>query len=164
MSTNYIIIKQNFFGKEILRYPGILLNRTSTAITIEAYFQREKILIHNVYINPGDRFVEKYFTTRWFNIFEIHDKNNDKIKCWYCNISTPAIITKSSIRYQDLALDLLVYPDGEQIILDEDEYNELELPINFQRNTNFAKDFLQIKFQFLYKNKIHKDNILNKFT
>jgi len=108
MSTNYIIIKQNFFGKEILRYPGILLNRTSTAITIEAYFQREKILIHNVYINPGDRFVEK--------------------------------------------------------ILDEDEYNELELPINFQRNTNFAKDFLQIKFQFLYKNKIHKGNILNKFT
>ncbi len=32
------------------------------------------------------------------------------------------------LSYIDLALDLLVYPDGKQLILDEDEFNELLLP------------------------------------
>ena len=31
----------------------------------------------------------------------------------------------SQIRYVDLALDLLVFPDGRQLVLDEDEFEAL---------------------------------------
>jgi protein associated with RNAse G/E len=63
----------------------------------------------------------------WFNIYEIHDRDTDEIKCWYCNVTRPAEIGHDSIAYDDLALDLLVYPDGRQLVLDEDEFLSLNL-------------------------------------
>jgi protein associated with RNAse G/E len=36
------------------------------------------------------------------------------------------------LEYIDLALDLLVFPDGSQRVLDEDEFNALDIPAEFR--------------------------------
>ncbi len=53
---------------------------------------------------------------------------SEVIKGWYCNVCYPPEIVDGEIRYVDLALDLLVYPDGTQQVLDEDEFESLNLP------------------------------------
>ena len=49
------------------------------------------------------------------------------LKAWYCNVTYPTIFEDGVIIYIDLALDLLVYADGRHLVLDEDEFLELNL-------------------------------------
>jgi predicted RNA-binding protein associated with RNAse of E/G family len=48
-------------------------------------------------------------------------------KGWYCNITRPARLSATEIWADDLALDVFVHPNGEQLVLDEDEFAELGL-------------------------------------
>jgi hypothetical protein len=122
-----IVIKQNPAREETWRYPGTVLKRFDDGILIEAFFNRPDKPFHGVLLAEGDRFVERYYTNRWYNIFEIHDKKTDRLKAWYCNVTYPTIIQDGLVLYVDLALDLLVYADGRHLILDEDEFLELQL-------------------------------------
>jgi protein associated with RNAse G/E len=81
-----------------------------------------------ILIRTGDRFMETYFTDRWYNIFEIHDREDDRLKGWYCNIGRPAVWEEdATLSYIDLALDLWVAPDGSQTVVDEEEFLALDL-------------------------------------
>jgi len=79
-------------------------------------------------IKHSDRFVETYYTERWFNFFEIHDHDDRVLKGWYCTVARPAVMESDTvISYLDLALDLWVAPDGTQTVLDEDKVAALDL-------------------------------------
>jgi len=119
------VIKLNLAGVETWRYSGHVLKRAPSSLLIEAEFNREDVLFQGVMLKRGDPFVEIYYSDRWYNIFEIHDRDNGEIKGWYCNVTRPAELTQSEIRFVDLALDLFVYPDGRQLVLDEDEFDQL---------------------------------------
>ena len=121
------IIKLNTFHEETWRYDGLVLEQDEHSVLIEARFNRSDFLFHDVLLRENDRFVERYYADRWYNIFAIHDKDDDRIKGWYCNVTYPAEITTEKVTYVDLALDLLAYPDGHYLILDEDEFAELDL-------------------------------------
>ena len=126
------VIKLNTQGHETWRYTGRLLERRAGVVVLEALFNRPDISFHGILLGQGDRFIESYYTDRWYNIFEIHDRHDDHLKGWYCNVTLPASIEESTapegacmVSYVDLALDLLVYPDGRQLVLDEDEFADL---------------------------------------
>ena len=119
------IIKQNPAGEETWRYPGSILKRDEKSLVIEAFFDREDLDFHGMCLCHGDRFVETYFFERWYNIFEIHDRTDDRLKGWYCNVCSPAVEKDGLLMYRDLALDLLVFPNGSQLVLDEDEFAAL---------------------------------------
>lgn len=119
--------KKNPAGQVTYEYEGKLLDRGETSITLEAWFDRADMPFMDVVFKTGDRFVETYYTDRWYNIFVIHDRDDQKIKGWYCNIGMPAQIEDSVISYVDLALDLWVSADGVQTVLDEDEFEQLQL-------------------------------------
>ncbi|MDX1435203.1 MAG: DUF402 domain-containing protein [Anaerolineales bacterium] len=121
------VIKKDLEGNETWRYSGRLLDRSSDEITIEALFNRADTPFHEISLLRGDRFVEIYYSNRWYNIYAIHDREDGHIKGWYCNVSYPAEIGEDHISFVDLALDLLVYPDGRQLVLDEDEFAALPL-------------------------------------
>lgn len=141
------VIKLNHFGQETWRYKGRVLKQTQSLIILEAFFDRDETLVGDMILLRGDRFLEFYYNNRWYNIFEVHDQNDDHIKGWYCNISHPAIFSSKSVTYQDLALDLLVYPDGQQAVLDEDEFEALPLtPIDRIKARESLKE-LQLLFQ-----------------
>lgn len=116
------ILKCNPAGELMFRYEGKVVDRSANSILIEANFGLEARSLVDIQLNKGDRFLETYYTDRWFNIYEIHDKTDDHLKAWYSNVASPVEIGQDQIVFRDFALDLLVYPDGRQLILDEDEF------------------------------------------
>jgi len=119
--------KKNPAGEVTYEYEGVLLNRDGNSIKLEALFDRADMPFMDVVFKKGDRFVEYYYTDRWYNIFAIHDRDDGKVKGWYCNIGMPAEIEDGVVSYIDLALDLWVSINGEQSVLDEDEFRELKI-------------------------------------
>ena len=121
------IIKQDYLGHDVWEYSGSLVQRHKNKIVIEAYFDREETPVDKLILREGDRFVETYFLDKWFNIYEIQNQENWELMAWYCNISYPAKLFNKILTYRDLELDLLVYPDGRQKVLDITEFEALPL-------------------------------------
>lgn len=119
--------KKNPAGEVTYRYEGLLLSRDENSITLEALFDREDMPFMGIVLKKGDRFVEHYYTDRWYNVFAVYDRDNGKLKGWYCNVSQPAVIDDRVVSYVDLALDLWVSANGKQTVLDEDEFEKLDL-------------------------------------
>lgn len=123
-----VVIKQNLAGEETWRYTGLVLSRRPNQVLLEARFNRSDLMFHGILFGQDDLFIEVYYSDRWFNIFEIYDKTTDVLKGWYCNVAFPARFNHGQVSYVDLALDLLVYPDGRQLVLDQGEFEDLRLP------------------------------------
>lgn len=145
--SEVVVRKLNTQNQETWRYSGKILRRSEDSLLIEAYFNREDTPFHGIVLGKGDRFVEIYFRDHWYNIFEMHDRADDNLKGWYCNVSCPAEFEEGEIAYVDLALDLLVFPDGRQLVLDEDEFAELKLDADTERKAREALKALQSIFQ-----------------
>ena len=109
------------------QYEGQVLRREPNAIVLEAYFNRPDMPFIDVTLKENDRFVETFYSDRWYNIFEIYDRDDGKLKGCYCNVGRPAVHTDGAVSYIDLALDLWVSADGKQTVLDVDEFEALSL-------------------------------------
>ncbi len=127
MNESLTVIKRDPSGRETWRYEGRALERTETRLVLEAFFDREDRPFMGTTLKRGDRFVETYFTDRWYNLFEIFDRDDRSFKGWYCNISTPARISDGRVEYEDLYLDVWMDPDGAQTVLDRDEFEAADL-------------------------------------
>ena len=125
--TTITVIKRDYQGNETWRYTGELVERRPHVMVIEAFFDREDTPVDGLVLRAGDRFVETYYNNRWYNIFEVHEHTTDEVKGWYCNIGWPAEFENNTISYRDLALDLLVFTDGRQKVLDQEEFDELPI-------------------------------------
>ncbi len=146
MGTKITVIKLNPQNQETWRYQGSVLVNRGNQIIIEAYFDRDDRVFHGMLLGKGDRFVELYIRDEWFNIFEIHDRLDDHLKAWYCNVTLPAEFDRDTIRYTDLALDLLVFPDGRQLVLDENEFDELTIEQHIRQAARLSLRKLQQLF------------------
>ncbi len=121
------VLKCNLSNEVTWQYDGRILRREANEILLEAFFNREDAPFMDVILKRNDRFLETFHADRWYNIFEIYDRDDDRLKGWYCNIGRPARITDEAVSYVDLALDLWVSADGKQTVLDEDEFESLGL-------------------------------------
>lgn len=147
MKPDITIIKRNHLGVEVVRYAGKVLKRSADEIQIEAPFSLDHAMLIDIPINRGDRFLETYFSQHWYNIYEIRDLGDDSLKGWYCNVCYPVEISESLIAFSDLALDLVVYPDGRQMVLDEDEFQALGLARGVQAQARAGLAELQQRFK-----------------
>ncbi len=141
------ILKKNLADEVTWQYEGTELNRDENSITIEALFNRDDLPFQDIVLKRNDRFVETFYADKWFNIFEIYDRDDGKLKGWYCNIGKPAVIGKDFISYVDLALDLWVSADGKQTVLDEDELAELNLSVDLKQKVDEGLKELQQLFK-----------------
>ena len=121
------IQKLNPDGEVKYEYGGTLLEKDGHQIVVEAFFDRDDMPFQDVVFKKGDRFLEFYYFDHWYNIFEIYDRDNNKLKGWYCNVGKPVVMDGDIVSYVDLALDLWVSANGDQVVLDEDEFKDLEL-------------------------------------
>jgi protein associated with RNAse G/E len=139
--------KKNPAGEVTYEYEGVLLNRNAHSVKLEALFDRADMPFMDVVFKTGDRFVEYYYTDRWYNIFAIHDRDTKKVKGWYCNIGMPAVIEDGLVSYVDLALDLWVSADRKQTVLDEDEFEELRLDEGLRTGALHGLEELKLLFK-----------------
>lgn len=142
LNNNVDIIKLNHQGEEVWRYPGEIIKKDEKGVLVEAFFNISDRPFHGIILRTNDRSIERYYTDRWYNIFEIYDRDDDRLKAWYCNVTTPAEFSPDAIAYRDLALDVLVYPNGEFLVLDEDEFESLNLDPNTRQNAMNALESL----------------------
>lgn len=142
------VIKRNIAGDETWRYHGEVTRREGNTIHLEATFNGKDTELMGIVIQQGDPFKEVYFTDRWYNIFEIHDRDDHNLKGWYCNIGFPVVEEGNGIiSYIDLGLDLWVAPDGTQTVLDEDEFAALELDPVIRNKALSALEEIQSLFE-----------------
>jgi len=127
MNEKITVIKQDPHGIETWRWQGQVLQRREGFVLLKAVMNAEQSHMSGpLLLNPGDNFHEYHYANRWYNIFEVH-AGDGEIKGWYCNLAMPAEIFEHEIRFRDLALDLVVMPDGSQAELDWDEFEALEI-------------------------------------
>lgn len=127
MKNPITIIKNDHNGNEVWRYPGDVFKRTEKGLIAEAFFNRPDLEFNGLLLKENDRFLELYLYDRWFNIYEIFDRDTRSLKAWYCNLTRPVRLETGNLFYDDLALDLLVFPDGHRLVLDEDEFKQMDL-------------------------------------
>jgi len=127
MSEVIKVLKKDLKGRVTWQYEGQVLRREPNAVVLEAFFNRPDLPFMDVTFKENDRFVETFYTDRWYNIFEIYDRDDGRLKGWYCNVGRPAVLSDDTVSYVDLALDLWVSADGKQTVLDQDEFDNLFL-------------------------------------
>ncbi|MCD6518371.1 MAG: DUF402 domain-containing protein [Anaerolineae bacterium] len=122
------ITKLDHTGRPVLTYPGECVYSDEQITVARCLWSHPYSFDLGPFtLEPGDIFIECYYPQHWFNIFKIYDASG-LLKGWYCNITTPARVSIEEIVWKDLALDLLILPDGHRQLLDEKEFAELELP------------------------------------
>ena len=143
MTEQVTVHKLDSEGVEVFRYVGNIIHRSESIIVLEAIFDMEQREFHGLTFRRGDRFVETHYSDRWYNVLAVHDVDTDLLKGWYCNITRPAKIENDSLSAEDLALDLVVLPNGSQYVIDEDEFAALKLNSTDRSSARAALQELQ---------------------
>jgi len=113
-------------NSEIFAWDGAVLRCDTRGIVLRAEFNVDEVKREYATFRRGDVFVEFYYWDRAYNVFQVSEPDG-KLKGWYANLGLPAEldVPRNELRYVDLALDVWVAPDGEYVVLDEDELQEL---------------------------------------
>jgi predicted RNA-binding protein associated with RNAse of E/G family len=126
--TPITVRKLDLNGQPTFTYTGTVLARTATAVSLEAFFTRyARLDLGYTVFEQGDRFVEHFYSDRWYNIFEVYAIGTQRLRGWYCNLTRPAVIEDDQVSAVDLALDVWVDPEGKTQVLDEAEFAALPL-------------------------------------
>ena len=139
------VSKLNSLGETKIQYQGEIVERLSNGVVIQAYWKHPTKDLGYTRFEPGDRFIEYYYSNRWFNIFDISSIDG-KRKGWYCNVAEPALIHDNHIEQVDLLLDVWVDPRGRHLLLDEDEF-EADTTLNQKQRRGAQqglRDLLQL--------------------
>jgi len=112
----------------IFSWQGLVVEQDEQQLLVHAHWERsEPLFLGYTVFEPGDLFVETYFTQRWFSIWEIRSQRNHRTKGWYCNICRPIELDGDQLRFEDMELDLFVFPDGRFVLLDEEDLLRADL-------------------------------------
>ena len=84
-----------------------------------------------------------FFKNKWYNIIGQYKKDGIY---YYCNIASPSLYDGEAIKNIDYDLDVKVFPDGEYMILDENEYEYHASVMNYPKN---IKDIIELELQDL---------------
>lgn len=72
-------------------------------------------------IEAGTVSYEYYWLDRWYNVFRFHTPDGE-FRNFYCNINMPPTFKNGVLEYIDLDIDLILWPDGRTITLDEADF------------------------------------------
>ncbi len=140
------VTKKDTQGKPKIQYKGEVLERSAYGVVIQASWVQPTKKLGYTTFEPGDQFIEYYYTDRWFNIFDISSADGIH-KGWYCNVTEPAIISDAHIEQVDLLLDVWVSSKGTTLILDEDEFS-IDTTLSDEQRTR-AQQGLQMLLQLI---------------
>ena len=62
-----------------------------------------------------------FWRERWYNVFTNYDKTG-ALDYLYCNVAMPLKLDSNSLTYVDLDLDVKFAPNGEYVLLDQEEF------------------------------------------
>lgn len=110
-------------------YDGEVLARDEHGVILRAVWTRPVARLGFVTFEQGDVLREFFYADRWYNVFEISSAQGE-LKGWYADVTRPARITDDQLDWEDLLLDIWMSPQGEMLILDEDEFAQAAHELN----------------------------------
>lgn len=135
-------------GRFVWQYPAVVLERGESHVRLEAFFNRDDMDLGYTTFKRNDRFIETFYSDRWYNVFAVYDRDDGHLKGWYCNVCRPAVLGETAVSCDDLALDVWIDPNGQPLLLDEDEFESLQLsPTEQQASHNAVGQLLQLAQQ-----------------
>ncbi len=137
------VVKNNHRGEKLLDYSGEIIARGDNWLCLRATYNNPDKDAGYVVFRRGDTFIEWYYSDRWYNVFALHDVSDGHFKGWYCNVTRPAHLSDALISADDLALDVFISPARQTLLLDEDEFAELDLSPDEQRAAWAAVDAIR---------------------
>lgn len=113
-------------GSQAYAWDGVVLRCDATSIVLRASFNVDVVELGFTTFRRGDEFIEFYFFDRWYNVFQVSAPDGT-LKGWYANVGLPAELRPETheLIYVDLALDVWAQPNGEHVVLDQDEFDVL---------------------------------------
>jgi uncharacterized protein len=136
-TRNVTITKVDHQGRPLISYPGAIVYEDQGCLVARCMWTLRVMDMGPFLLEPGDLWIEFYYRHEPFNIMVIYDRQG-RIKGWYCNVTEQVEIAPGEIRWRDLALDLLILPDGRRIVLDEDEFKALDPSIEARARASRA--------------------------
>ena len=114
-----------------------LIERNESLLTLVGEFEESVEHSDLGSVEKGTISYEYYWLDRWYSIFRFHKPAGD-LRNYYCNINMPPEFDGAILNYVDLDIDLIVWPDGRIITVDEDDFQEnaekFQYPPNVRRN------------------------------
>ncbi len=121
--TPVTIVKLKPDGSEAIRYPGEVIASPREWVAARAPWEQRRVDLGYLIFEPDDVFLEYFSLDRPFNAFSIFTSEG-QLKGWYCNVTHPSWTEAATIYWHDLYIDVIAYPDGRTLVLDEDELSE----------------------------------------
>ncbi len=116
--------KRDWRGNVRHVWQGVVLAQDAESLLLEAVWEGPgEPAVGELRFERGDRFLEYYFVGKSYAIWRI-ERPTGALKGWYCNISRPLRMEEGMLSFDDLLLDVLVYPDGRCVVLDRDELEQ----------------------------------------
>lgn len=113
-------------GSQAFAWDGVVLRCDDAGIVLRAQFNVDLVDLGFTTFRRGDEFVEFYWWERCYNVFQISAADG-MLKGWYANVGLPARLTADTgvLEYVDLELDVWMHPNGEFLVLDQEEFDVL---------------------------------------
>ena len=120
MSARVTVTKLDWRGERVYAWHGAMVAREGGHVTLRAVWAGPGTVrvAAGVVFEEGDVFYEHYYAGKPYGLWQVMTPDEARLKCWYCNVSTPAEISEATITFRDLLLDVLVLPDGSVEVLD----------------------------------------------
>jgi protein associated with RNAse G/E len=132
------VVKCDYAGNPVWEYSGELVEQSANALCLRATFNVDDRDDGYFVWQRGDVFLEWYYTDRWYNVFQIFDRDDGHLRGWYCNLTRPARILPGTVLWDDLELDVFISPGGDLLLLDENDYHALPLTTDERAHTETA--------------------------
>ncbi len=113
-------------GSAVFAWDGEVLRCDQEGIVLRAEFNVDVVELGFTTFRRGDVFIEFYYWQRYYNVFQISSPDGE-LKGWYANLGLPAELDseRGDLSYVDLGLDVWAGPDGDYLVLDEDDLEAL---------------------------------------
>lgn len=117
------ITKLNWRGERVYAWHGDVVSRTDDEVLLRAVWRGPGVVqvAPGLSFEPGDVFYEYYYLARPYGLWRVLAPDERTLKCWYCNVSTPAVIEGAALSFRDLLLDVLLLPGEAPRVLDRDD-------------------------------------------
>jgi protein associated with RNAse G/E len=111
-------------GSEAARYPALVLGVDAPWLVVEARWVMREVDSAGLRFVPGDTLHEFFSPVHWFNVFAVFSPEGT-LRGWYANVTHPTTIDFAAepptLAWHDLYVDVILSPDREPVVLDEDE-------------------------------------------
>ena len=125
------IINSRKFDSSVQRsWECSLVEKSGPLMLFEGVFDRDVAHEHLGIIRRGTISYEYYWLDRWYNVFRFHEPDG-RLRNYYCNINMPPTYAAGVLDYIDLDIDIVVWNDFSYFVLDEDEFKENAVQMNY---------------------------------